>query len=713
MKKVFLDVLEKSKTTPDVPKLAQISKGLIKKKERMHIINPHVAELGLTLTKSVPRYPPLPYQQEDTGDVLGHCWLQLMTQQYKSKPDDVDAVTKAFGNWLLREVHAKYNDPGRTLTLYQVLNKRLKVVSIARPGSQLPLPIASAWAVLRSQTGQLGPCGHKFTYPPEEDIKKYINDSVRSGKATAEPYSEAIQGLLSSATHTTPLPQSIDDLDSLLARFVGKKDFAALVTLWTRFRELVQHSAEHKDNSSETTPELLRDDLRDQILTRFLRVFLRTVRTYREETRRDLIEEVMTMAPRPLPRSIQCLLLAHRAQVDDLTAHIVQEGSSLNSLGPALNDEKPKDNSRTSALERLGTIWKETLDNGGVRDIAMYMIYIRGLGRYGDLDKVQQTWNEFINDEQCKAIYHSENGDEAPWPPTAMLNHVISASFLIPKIGPMVGLNLFDQAAKHDSAIKCDIITINTVLRHHARMADIDSMTHLFDLASELSLKPDIVTYTTLMQGLLRAGRVDLASAALTAMHNQGVEPNERMCSLLIADLSKNGDSKGLEKAEQLLSAMKQNNLRVGVETWTALVSGYFNGGWEADGWDAVSRMETSGRRFNQVGYNMILRQAGLMDVQKNTWPLGGWRRGQESLQYKVFKKMVDDGVTPNNDTYVITLMSMLKMRRWAEADYVEEVMDRQKFSAEKGNLRGLLKMVRLRRFKGIMMERIPDSDYS
>jgi pentatricopeptide repeat protein len=47
--------------------------------------------------------------------------------------------------------------------------------------------------------------------------------------------------------------------------------------------------------------------------------------------------------------------------------------------------------------------------------------------------------------------------------------------------------------------------------------------------AGKLGLKPDIITYTTLVQGLLRAGQIDMAKNTLRTMHESGLEPNERM----------------------------------------------------------------------------------------------------------------------------------------------------------------------------------------
>jgi pentatricopeptide repeat protein len=211
-------------------------------------------------------------------------------------------------------------------------------------------------------------------------------------------------------------------------------------------------------------------------------------------------------------------------------------------------------------------------------------------------------------------------------------------------------------------------------------MADIKSMTNLFSLASKRGLKPDVVTYTTLVQGLLRANRVDMAKGVLSKMLSEGLEPNERMCSLLVSDLARSGSQAGLQRAEEMMSEMRRKKMSVTQATWTSLISGYFRGGWETDAWSAVERMGRSGISLNRVGYNIILKQ------------------GQGRWCLKVFERMVKEGVSPNNDTFVIVLTPLVHKKQWAEADKVIQEMERLGFRAEKGTLSRLVSRVEARR---------------
>ena len=269
---------------------------------------------------------------------------------------------------------------------------------------------------------------------------------------------------------------------------------------------------------------------------------------------------------------------------------------------------------------------------------------------------------------------------------------MIAATMLVPKIGPPVAFELFEQAAQPESTVPCDIVTINIILRRHARIGDMEGMNSLFSSAASMELKPDVVTFTTLVQGLLRLGDIPGAFRAMDNMHAQGLKPNQHMWAMLVADLSHHGTRQGLEQAENLMSYMRRHKYKDHVHMWTALISGYFRGQWIEDGWDAVRRMEATGLRLNRVGYNVILRQAGESIIEEG--------RYVEPPTRRIFRKMIKEGIVPNNDTYVIMLIPLIKARLWSDCHEVIQTMGFLGFEPEKKHLKGLLKRVRLKRYE-------------
>ncbi|TKY90235.1 hypothetical protein EX895_000233 [Sporisorium graminicola] len=74
-----------------------------------------------------------------------------------------------------------------------------------------------------------------------------------------------------------------------------------------------------------------------------------------------------------------------------------------------------------------------------------------------------------------------------------------------------------------------NISTINTFLRAHARVGDLESVALSLRLADKLKLTPDVVTFTTILDALLRKGGESATAAVvktLSLMNSMGVQPN-------------------------------------------------------------------------------------------------------------------------------------------------------------------------------------------
>jgi pentatricopeptide repeat protein len=413
---------------------------------------------------------------------------------------------------------------------------------------------------------------------------------------------------------------------------------------------------------------------RHEIYAKILSACLRCERRYHMEPLPETIQDMMANIPQPMPTGIFNVILASRANMDDGDADLPEQEIGISDFSR-----------RSVERGQLGSVWKSAAKQGITKDVKSYMIYIEGLGRTGDLDQFQAVWNEFVKDEKCR-----EACGDGQWPPISAFNHMLSAAFVIGKVGPPFALDLFEKARQPGSTTPINMITINIVLRHHARMSDVSAMTSLFNLASQLNFEPDIITYTTLVQGLLRANQIDRAKSVLDQMASKNMEPNERLCSMLIADLSKYGSRKGLIRAEEMVSQMRRKNMKVTVQAWTSLISGYFRGGWEKDAWSTVNRMDSYGVRLNRVGYNILLQEGrhSRFDTVGESWPL------------KVFRRMVKDGVIPNDDTYLILLGPMVEKERWTEADLVLAEMRRLRYYPTRGAVTSLVRSIHARNRK-------------
>lgn len=206
-------------------------------------------------------------------------------------------------------------------------------------------------------------------------------------------------------------------------------------------------------------------------------------------------------------------------------------------------------------------------------------------------------------------------------------------------------------------------------------------MTSLIGLADDLGLAPDVITYTVLLQGLLKAGQMDIAKRTLENMSSQGIQPNERTASLLVADLVRGGDRQGLLAAEQLMREMKALKLNVGIVPWTSLIGGYFKGGWNHDAKLAMGRMKHHGGvNLNRVGYNMLLRET---------------RESDETMD--LFREMLENGIKPNGDTYSLILDRLTRQAAWEQAGQVVKHMREAGFIPEKLTIKRAIKRLEMK----------------
>lgn len=505
--------------------------------------------------------------------------------------------------------------------------------------NEIPLPIAAALLILDIQTGRNTLSG--YNTPAIGKVITYI------------------QTHLSGTLHSTQLEDvrlanSVKEIDTArlyaqLSRCTDKGDEAGLKRIWSEYQ-----------------PRLLGEDRdlakRDEVWAKILSACLRCERNFTATRLKDTTRDINSSTPIPFPTPILNVLLAHRANFTD------SERSTKDEEGIDGWDRE----GGSPHVSVLRQTWATAKYQGATMDVRSYMIYMEGLGKAADIEGLQEAWNELVLDKSCQGTH------QGSYPPIIAFNHMLSCALLVSKTGPPVALDKFDQAIQNGTEI--NIVTINTILRHHARMADIPAMNSLFSLASKKGLQPDVVTYTTLVQGLLRAERVDMAKNVLSKMLAQGLEPNERMCSLLVADLARTGSQTGLQRAEEMMSEMRRKGMLITQVTWTSLISGYFKGGWDQDAWAAVDRMKRGGWALNRVGYNMILKQGS-----------GRW-------SVRMMERMIDEGVLPNSDTFAIVLMPLVTSEQWDEAGRVVNTMREMGFRAEKGALARLVRKVDSRR---------------
>lgn len=282
-----------------------------------------------------------------------------------------------------------------------------------------------------------------------------------------------------------------------------------------------------------------------------------------------------------------------------------------------------------------------------------------------------------------------------------IFNHFISTLFNLPAAtgSATLALSLFEYICDPKSPYQPDLFTVNIVLRHYARKTDLQAMMDLIDRMPSFRLAPDLVTYTTLITGLLDAGKTSVARGILDVMQKANIEPNSYVYSLLIADLAKRGSSDAMASAEVMIQQMNKAGVKATAITWTALAGGYFRANMVPEGLETIKRARSKGVEMTRVSYNMVLRSilyaesVGVHDMERilrgqsrHAERSGGTTTDTEAALL-LLRNMIDHRVEPDVDTWFITLDGLAKQGKWQEGESVIRLMKSRRFVVQEGSV--------------------------
>lgn len=395
-------------------------------------------------TKTIPLIVAPILQQADATDeerrqalvLLGHCYGKIAVDLLFVGPE-VQHVAEVFAWGLMLEAsrhrqHVNVNVNEDEREKWRMLRDMLESVlkRLANNGATpvLPAPIVAAWVVLRSKTGgpSTGPVVPEncvYVWPTQASIEAYLSKVIPAGE-TVDSYKKEIETLLGkSEAIADRIPRSKDALDTELMSMRNRGDWLGIMNLWGRVQagmrdgegEGAGAGQPHGGGSGQVGILDPSPDVRFPVLASFLLAFKRpfarstsssasssppasaTIVHPPPKSFNTYAAQVLAKCPRPLPRTIAYTLIFLRVRPDDNAG--LRAGHEVMSL-----DMDERRDAGENALENLKATWKET----GERDLKMYLMYIEGLGRLGDLHGLKQAWNELVRDDECRRMYLQE-----------------------------------------------------------------------------------------------------------------------------------------------------------------------------------------------------------------------------------------------------------------------------------------------------------------
>ncbi|KAK9056361.1 hypothetical protein SSX86_027451 [Deinandra increscens subsp. villosa] len=156
-------------------------------------------------------------------------------------------------------------------------------------------------------------------------------------------------------------------------------------------------------------------------------------------------------------------------------------------------------------------------------------------------------------------------------------------------------------------AVKPDIVSYNTVIKGVCEMGSFDSAASVFDEIEKNGLKPDLITFNTLLFGFYSNGRFLDGEKFWAKMMNAGISPDIRTYNARLVGLV---SEKKTAEAVQLFNQLCSKNLKPDEFSHNAVISGFCNYGnlQEAKKW--YSKLVQSDYAPNKTTFATLIRFA-------------------------------------------------------------------------------------------------------
>lgn len=120
--------------------------------------------------------------------------------------------------------------------------------------------------------------------------------------------------------------------------------------------------------------------------------------------------------------------------------------------------------------------------------------------------------------------------------------------------------------------VKPDVVTFSTIMDAWSSTGLMDKCQEIFDDMAKAGIEPDIHVYSILAKGYVRAGEPDKAEGLLTSMVKSGVYPNEVIFTTIISGWCSAGK---MQHALRMYEKMCEMDVSPNLKTFDTLIWGY------------------------------------------------------------------------------------------------------------------------------------------
>ncbi|CAD6236569.1 unnamed protein product [Miscanthus lutarioriparius] len=186
----------------------------------------------------------------------------------------------------------------------------------------------------------------------------------------------------------------------------------------------------------------------------------------------------------------------------------------------------------------------------------------------------------------------------------------------------------------------------------------VEEILHLLDQMKSEGLKPDIVTYGTIIDGYCKAKDMHKANECLTELMKNGLRPNAVIYNALIGGYGRNGN---ISDAIGVLDTMKDNGIQPTPITYSSLMYWMCHAGLVEEAKAVFAQCIVKNIELGVIAYTIIIQ--GLCKIGKI----------DEAVMY--FKEMHSRDIPPNRMTYTTLMFAYCKSGNNEEASKLFDEM--------------------------------------
>lgn len=249
---------------------------------------------------------------------------------------------------------------------------------------------------------------------------------------------------------------------------------------------------------------------------------------------------------------------------------------------------------------------------------------------------------ELMNDEKVRYPYDN-----------FVCSSIISGFCKIGK--PELAMEFFDNALSV-GALRPNVVTYTTLVSALCMLGRVNEVCDLVCRMEKEGLAIDVVFYSSWICGYFREELLMEAFPKHRHMVEKGINPDTISYTILIDGYSKEGN---VEKAAGFLHKMIESGVEPDLVTYTAIVLGFCKKGKMDEAFAVFRVVENLGIEVDEFMYAILVD--------------GVCRKGDFNLVYQLLEEMEKKGITPSIVTYNTLINGLCKIGRTSDADEVSK----------------------------------------